>query len=40
MGVGEINPTVLKAYIKLMNNYKTNIHQEEAQGPDQALERA
>ena len=25
MSVGKINPTVPKAYIKLMNTYKTNI---------------
>ena len=38
MSVGKINPTVPKAYIKLMNTYKTSIIAQ-AQGSGQALER-
>jgi len=33
MSVGKINPTVPKAYIKLMNTYKTNIIKKKLKVP-------
>ena len=38
MSVGKINPAVPKAYIKLMNHVQDEDHQQEAQGPDEALD--